>query len=114
MRKQALLLPELDLFHFIREGLAGKGFSIGGEYAEPGSLGDPCQDGLRLLFQPGGNFGGGGVLRQPALRQLCQGEPAVAAQPFGVFRSGRDIKFFLELAHGDQCDFKHSLPPVFS
>ena len=99
------------LRHGLGEGFAGQLLALWGKDTEPSPLGNLGENGVRLLFQSGGDLPGGGIFRQTDFRQLQQGEAAVAPQPLGVLLSGRQIKLFFQLAHGNQRNVKHKIPP---
>ena len=104
----ARLAGELHFLQLPGKALAAQLLALRGEDAQPCPLGNFGENQLRFLVQPGGDFGRGGVLRQANLRQLQQGEAAVAPQPLFVILGGGDIEFLLQLSHGDQSDVKHS------
>ena len=87
---------------FTSQGFGGKQLSFRRKYTEPCPFRNFREDKIRFLFQACADLSRGGILRQTMFRKLQQLKTAISSQPLFIFRCGGDIKFFFQLAHGNE------------
>ena len=99
------------LLHLGGQGGAGQLNSLHAQGDDLGAFGELGQKGLPLPGQRPLHLGGGGVLRQPDLRQLCDSELAEGPQTLLIFRAGGGKMLLFQLAHAEQLDVDHGRTP---
>lgn len=97
------------LFQLGGQVLAGQELSLHAQGDDLGPLGQLLEEKGGLLFQGGVDLGLGGVLRQPGLRQLGDGELAENPQALFILCAGGGKVLFLQLAHAEEMDADHTI-----